>query len=128
MAWFTIVDPSRRQLLNMVLERLQQALKRLMLPRAKQGYRVSPVSISRVERPAPSIRTHARFAVIKLITVVEDRDAPSLHVDHEHAGIELVPSLNAYSDHRAPPKDRIAQYLANLPCCERRFRFVRAVG
>jgi hypothetical protein len=90
----------------------------LMLSRAKQSYRVSPVSIPRDQRPAPSIRPLARFAVIELITVVEDRNPPSLDVDHEHPGIKLVPSLSAHSHHRAPPEDGIAQQLANLPCRE----------
>lgn len=56
----------------------------------------------------PSIRAHAPFAVIKLITVVEDRHAPSVDVDREHPGMKLVPSLSAYSDHRASPEDGIA--------------------
>jgi len=68
------------------------------------------------------------FTVIDLITVVEDRNAPSPSVDHEHARINLVPSPGAYSDHRASPEDGIAQHLANLSRCERRRRFVRAIG
>lgn len=79
-----------------------------MHPSAKQSYRISPVSISRVERPTSSIGAHARFAVIELIIVVEDRHTPSVDVDHEHPGIKLVPSLSAYSDHRASLEDGIA--------------------
>lgn len=75
-----------------------------MLPCAKQSYRVSPVSISRVERPTPSIGADACFAVIELITFVEDRNAPSLDIDHEYAGIELVPRLKACSNYHAPAK------------------------
>lgn len=59
----------------------------------------------------------------------------SVPVHHHQCGIDIVLELNIpqpwrerFRHHRASPKDRIAQYLANLPCCERRHRFVRAIG
>ena len=42
--------------------------------------------------------------MVEFTAFVEDRDAPSLDVDHEYAGIELVPRLRACSNYHAPAK------------------------
>ena len=70
---------------------------------------------------------YASFAIVELIAVVEDRNVPSFDVDHEHPGIELLPSLSALPNHHASLEDCIAQYLANLPRCEYRHRLASAV-
>lgn len=89
-----------------------------MLPGTEQRNRICPISISRVETPNPPIRTFAALAVVQLITVIENGDAPTLDVDHEKADEHLVLGLGPGLSHVASTEHRLSQNLRNLTCRE----------
>ena len=98
------------------LERLQETLKRLMLPCAEQRNGICSKSIPRVKRPLPSIRTDAFYAVIQLIAVVINRYLPIIYIDLAVAGINLVPRFMTNLTHNASTENRFPQYLRYLSC------------
>ncbi len=89
-----------------------------MLPDGEQGNRISPISISCVKRPAPPIWAHAVFAVVELIAVVVNRDLPTVYIDLEVAGINLVPRFMTHLTHDGSTENRLPKYLGYLSCGE----------
>lgn len=69
--------------------------------------------------PAPPIRAHATLAVIQFVTVVVNRDPPTLDIDLEMAGVYLRPGLAANLGHCPASEHDLSQHLAHFPSRQR---------